>query len=138
MLLLHADRPGTEVGIVEVLLPVEDHDAFRQALAHALEQEPGIGVIGQARTLEEARRVAMERIDDIDVVVTDLLLPDGMGVDLVRRLHRERPDLPALAVTVLREREVHEWVREMGTAEVLAKDRPLEDVIAAVRKLGGA
>ena len=117
---------------------LEDHDAFRQALAHALEQEePGIGVIGQARTLEEARRAAMERIDDIDVVVTDLLLPDGMGVDLVRRLHRERPDLPALAVTVLREREVHEWVREMGAAEVLAKDRPLEDVVAAVRELGG-
>ena len=103
---------------------LEDHDAFRQALAHALEQEPGIGVIGEARTLEEACRAAVDGVDEIDVVVVDLLLPDGMGVDLIRRLHRERPGLPALVVTVLRDREVHEWARSMGAAGCSARTVP--------------
>ena len=87
---------------------LEDHDVFRQALAEVLNREPDLETDGQARTLEEARRRVEDHIEEIDVAVVDLMLPDGAGVDVVRELHQRKPQLPVLVVTRARERVVHE------------------------------
>ena len=59
---------------VRILL-VEDHTAVREAIAAMLAQEPDLNVVAQAGSLAEARRM----LDDIDVAVIDLGLPDGFG-----------------------------------------------------------
>lgn len=115
---------------------LEDHDAFRQALAEVLNREPGLGTNGQARILEEARCRVEDHIEEIDVAIVDLMLPDGAGVNLVQELHQRKPDLPVLVVTVARERAVHEWARSMGATEVLTKDASLEQIVAEIRRLG--
>jgi DNA-binding NarL/FixJ family response regulator len=116
---------------------LEDHDTFRQALADLLEREPDIEVIGQAGSLQEARDIALEMLDQIDVATVDLLLPDGTGTDFIREAHRTRPELPVLVVTVVREKEVHDWALAMGATEVMTKDVTPEEIVAAVRRLGG-
>jgi DNA-binding NarL/FixJ family response regulator len=117
---------------------LEDHDAFRRALVYLLEREPDIEVVGQAGSLQEARDLALGRLDQIDVATVDLLLPDGIGTDFIREVHRLRPELPVLVVTLVREKEVHDWVRAMGATEVMTKDVAApEEIIAAVRRLGG-
>jgi DNA-binding NarL/FixJ family response regulator len=114
---------------------LEDHDSFRRALAHLLEREPDIEVVGQAGSLQEARDFALGRLDQIDVATVDLLLPDGIGTDFIREVHRARPELPVLVVTLVREKEVHDWARAMGATEVMTKDVAPEEIVAAVRRL---
>jgi two-component system, NarL family, response regulator DevR len=115
---------------------LEDHDSFRRALVYLLEREPDIEVVGQAGSLQEAHDVARERLDRIDVATVDLLLPDGIGTDFIREAHRARPELPVLVVTLVREKEVHDWARAMGATEVMTKDVAPEEIVAAVRRLG--
>ena len=116
---------------------LEAHDVFRQALAEVLNRELDMETDGQARTLEEARRRVEDHIEEIDVAVVDLMLPDGAGVDLVRELHQRKPELPVLVVTMAREQVVHDWVRSMGATDVLTKDASLEEIVGAIRRLGG-
>lgn len=114
---------------------LEDHSAFRQALAYRLNQEPDIEVIGEAGTLEEGRRSVWRILDEINIAVFDLLLPDGVGADLFRELRDARSDLPILVLTVLREQEIHDWTLAMGATETLTKDATLEEIIDAIRRL---
>ena len=62
---------------------VEDHLAFRQALAFMLMREPDLEVVAQAGSLAQAREMLDRRLD---VAVLDLALPDGDGRDLIGEL----------------------------------------------------
>ena len=68
---LKADMSATKT--LRVML-VEDHLAFRQALAFLLMREPDIEVVAQAGSLAQAREMLDRRLD---VAVLDLALPDG-------------------------------------------------------------
>ncbi len=117
------------------VLLIEDHDAFRQSLAFMLEREPGLEVVGQAGSLGEARRVASENLEEVDVVVVDLLLPDGNGMELVREIRRVRSGLPVV-LTIVVEPEVREWVSAMGADTIVSKDIPREEIMAAIWRVG--
>ncbi len=62
--------------MIRVLL-VEDHAAFREALAFLLNREPDLEVAAQAGSLAEARKALPQ--GGFDVAVVDLGLPDGDG-----------------------------------------------------------
>ena len=117
---------------------LEDHDSFRRALAYLLERKSDVEVVGQAESLQEAYDVGLGSLDRIDVATVDLLLPDGIGTDFIREVHRVRPEIPVLVVTLVREKEVHDWARAMGATEVMTKDVAPEEIVAAVRRLAGA
>lgn len=121
---------------IRVLL-LEDHAAFRQALTRTLEREPDFKVVAQAGTLAEARRrLRMNGVSQIDVAVLDLLLPDGIGMELVGELRETYPDVAVLVVTVVGDREVHNWAAALGADEVVTKDEPFERIVAAIGNLG--
>ena len=120
------------------LFLLEDHSWFRKALADLLEREPDLEVVAQAGSLSEARREAGAQAERIDLAVVDLLLPDGIGTDFIREVHRARPELPVLLVTLVREKEVHDWARAMGATEVMTKDVVPEEIVSAVRRLAGS
>ena len=73
---------------------VEDHLAFRQALAFVLESEQNLEVVAQADSLAAARE-ALEGgglgEGSPDVALIDLVLPDGDGTDLIGELRRSDP-----------------------------------------------
>ncbi len=77
------------------LLLVEDHASFRQSLAFMFDQEPDFLVVGQAGSVAEARG----KLDNVDVAIVDLDLPDGKGVALIRELRRHSPDCQSLVLT---------------------------------------
>ena len=82
---------------VSVLI-VEDEPAFLQLFSEAVLAEPRLRLVGAESTVAGA----CARIDALapDVVVTDLGLPDGSGVDVVRHAVRRRPDVDVLVVTM--------------------------------------
>lgn len=114
---------------------LEDHSWFRRALAQLLEREGDLEVVGEAGSLAEARREAAEKAERIDLAVVDLLLPDGIGTELIKDLRVARPSVPVLVLTVARGPDLRAWVRSMGADEIVSKDASLDEILAAIRIL---
>lgn len=114
---------------------LEDHDSFRRALAYLLEREPDVEVVGQAGSLQEAYDIALGSLDRIDVATVDLLLPDGIGTELIRDLRADGSGVPVLVLTVATGPDLRAWVRSMGADEMISKDASVEEILAAIRVL---
>jgi DNA-binding NarL/FixJ family response regulator len=100
-----------------------------------LEREPDLEIVGEAGSLEEARRKGRNKAQEIDLALIDLLLPDGIGTDLISDLREANPDLPVLVLTVARGADLTTWVRSMGADEMISKDASSGELLAAIRLL---
>lgn len=76
---------------------VDDHEIVRRGLAELLSTDGSHTVVGEASSVREA----MARIPAVrpDVAVVDVRLADGSGIDLIRRLREQTPDLSCLVLT---------------------------------------
>jgi two-component system response regulator DesR len=119
---------------IRVML-VEDHPDFRRLMEGLLGVQADIKLIAQAGSLAEARKHAA--VVRFDVVVLDLSLPDGNGVDLVADLRRENPDVAVLILSATLDPASVERAAEAGVDEVMDKLEPLDKILDAVRRLGG-
>jgi PAS domain S-box-containing protein len=115
---------------VRVLL-VEDHTAVRQAIAAMFAREPDFDVVGEAGSLAEARGMLQE----IDVAVVDLGLPDGYGGELIKELSDVNPRAQALVLSASLDRAETARAIESGAAGTLDKTAQLDEVVDAVRRL---
>jgi two-component system response regulator DevR len=75
----------------------DDHEVVRIGLAALLDQQPGFTVVGEARTGDEAVRVVTR--ERPDVVVMDIRMPDGSGIDACRTLSHEVPESRVIMLT---------------------------------------
>jgi DNA-binding NarL/FixJ family response regulator len=110
---------------------VDDHDLIRQGLSRAFERQSDFTVVGQAGSVAEATALAETLVPD--VVVTDVRLPDGTGLDVVRTLRATRPDVGLVVLTMYAGDEQLFAALEAGASAFVAKDAPAEDVVAAAR-----
>ena len=117
-----------------LILFVEHHSAFRQAASYVIDQEPDLEVVAQGGSVVEGRQRMAQ--GGIDAAIVDIPLPDEGAEDMVRDLHRANPAVPVLVMTHIEEWDVHERFLKAGAAEVLSKEVPFEEVLAAVRRLG--
>jgi DNA-binding NarL/FixJ family response regulator len=76
---------------------VEDHIAFRQALAFVLSREPDLEVVAEVGSLAEARQALID--ERLDVAVLDLGLPDGDGRELFGELRRINPGISVVVLS---------------------------------------
>ena len=113
------------------VLLVDDHDLIRQGLARAFERQSDFTVAGEAGTVAEA--LAMVGSVNPDVVVTDVRLPDGTGLDIVRGLRKKYPDIGLVVLTMYAGDEQLFAALEAGASAFVAKDAPADDVVAAAR-----
>ena len=72
----------------------------------------------------------------IDTATVDIPLPYEGAPEMVRDLHEANPSIPVLVMTALEDPAIHEEMLMAGASEVLAKDIPFREVLAAVRRLG--
>ena len=123
------ERAGVTAGI-RVLI-VDDHPIVRQGLCTYLATRPGLDVVGEAADGDEAVAEALRLAPD--VVLLDLVMPRGGGVDVIRRI-RAAGDRPR--VVVLTSFAGHDQVVEAvraGAAGYLLKDVPPSELEAAIR-----
>lgn len=117
--------------VLEVML-VDDHELIRQGLAGAFARAGGFAVTGQAGGV--ARALQVGRSTTPDVVVTDLSLPDGSGLEIVRALRAEFPQIGIVVLTMHSGDEQIFAAMEAGASAFVGKDAPSEDVVAAARQ----
>ena len=108
------------------ILLVDDEPAIRESLAFALRRD-GFEV-EEATTLREARSLA----DAADLVILDLVLPDGSGLVFLRSL-RERSDVPVIVLTSRDEETDRVVGLELGADDYVLKPFSPREVAARVR-----
>jgi len=116
---------------VNRVLLVDDHSAFREPLAFMFDREPEFEVVAQAGSVSEARRV----LENIDLAVVDLKLPDGDGTELISELRAANPHGAVLVLTATADRETYARAVEAGAAGVLHKSVRVKEVVEAARHL---
>ena len=114
---------------IRVLL-VDDHPVVRMGLRGMLEHDPGIVIVGEAGSGDEA--VALARALAPDVILMDLRMPNGDGVSATRRILAERPEAKVVVLTTYETDQDIVPAVEAGATGYLLKDTPREDLIAAV------
>jgi DNA-binding NarL/FixJ family response regulator len=123
-----------KASVVLRLLLVEDHAAFRSALARLLNRQPDLEVTSQCGSLAECH--SLGGFADIDVALLDLYLPDGDGADLIGELHQANPHVKVLILTGSVELNLLERILKVGADGLLDKSRPFAEIAAEVRRLG--
>jgi DNA-binding NarL/FixJ family response regulator len=113
------------------VLVVDDYDLFRTGLSALLAAESDVDVVGQASSGRSGVRLAGEL--QPDVVLMDLRMPDISGHEATRTILDERPDTRVVVFTVLSEDEDVEAAVQAGACGFLAKDTPIDEVVAAIR-----
>ncbi len=79
------------------LLIVDDHEVVRIGLGAVLDLTPGMKVVGQARSKADA--ITQCRRTKADVVLLDIRLPDGSGIDAAREILSAHPNIRILFLT---------------------------------------
>lgn len=111
---------------------VDDHPVFRIGMVALLDSLEGVTVVGQAAGAEAARALFAGE-HETDVVLMDLDLGDGSGIDVTRDLLRDRPDLRVLVVTMHEDDDAVVAAVRAGARGFLVKSSPPEAVERAVR-----
>jgi DNA-binding NarL/FixJ family response regulator len=121
---------------VRVLL-VDDHPLFRDGVIAALTGSE-FEVVAQAEDVATAVRIAAETA--VDVVLMDLNLPDGSGIDATRAVLAARPEARVLVMTMSADDEAVVAAMRNGARGYVVKGSGRDDVLQAVRTVaaGGA
>jgi len=111
----------------------EDDEPVRERLAALLRNWPGGELVAVCGSLEESK-AAIEQ-HRLDLLITDLKLPDGNGIDAIRALRRKQPTAEAMVISVLADETTVLDAIEAGASGYLLKDADSIDLIDAITDL---
>ena len=77
----------------------------------------------------------MIREGDWDVVLLDISMPDGNGLDTLKQVKKEKPDLPILMLSIYPEEQYAIRTIKAGVSGYLTKDSAPEELVEAIRKV---
>jgi DNA-binding NarL/FixJ family response regulator len=120
----------TGQGPARVVL-VDDHDLIRQGLKRAFDRSGEFEVVGEAGTLAEGRKAIT--LATPDVVILDIRLPDGNGLELAQDLRKANAALGIVMLSMYAGDEYLFGALDAGASAFVPKDAPADDVLAAAR-----
>ncbi|MCX5645330.1 MAG: response regulator transcription factor [Phycisphaerae bacterium] len=115
------------------VLIVDDHPIVRQGLAQLIDQEQDLKVCGQAGDAHEAMQ-AIGRLNP-DMVIVDIGLRDTSGMELIKDLKIQYPDLPVLTLSMYDEAVYGERALRAGARGYVMKQEATEKVVTAIRRV---
>lgn len=116
------------------VLVVDDHRAVAESIAMAVDLQPDLRCVGIAATIVEAR--ALFLTSHPDVLLTDVRLPDGDGVDAARSLLDLDPELRIVVLTAYTDVDLVARVASIGGCGILPKQSSISAVLGAIRRAG--
>ena len=118
--------------MIRVLI-ADDHAVVRRGMLQILEEAADMVAAGQASTGREVLQAVREH--DYDVLVLDMAMPDGGGLEVLKQLQTLKPDLPVLILSMHPERQYAVRALKSGANGYLTKESVPDELIAAIRKV---
>jgi DNA-binding NarL/FixJ family response regulator len=115
------------------ILIVDDHDVVRVGFRQILSENSRFQVAGEARSAAEAFECL--RKDNFDVVLLDLSLPDGSGVDVLRKIKARYPDTKVLILSGFSEEQYGVNMLRAGASGFLSKTCSTEQLTSAIETI---
>ncbi|HRT05443.1 MAG TPA: response regulator transcription factor [Kiritimatiellia bacterium] len=115
------------------VLIVDDHPLLRDGLAKVINQQADLAVCGEAADARAGLAAAAQLRPD--VVIADLTMDEGNGLDLIKDLHLRQPGLPVLVLSMHHENLYAERAVRAGARGYVMKREPVAAVLAALRKV---
>ncbi|MBO8137572.1 MAG: response regulator transcription factor [Desulfotomaculum sp.] len=113
---------------IKVML-IEDHNVFREGLKKLLDLEENISVVAEADTYQEA----LENIrDDVDVILLDINLPDGDGLELCTLFKKKYPHIKHVALTTYDDAIFIKKAMECGVDGFVPKHAFFDEIKSAI------
>ena len=109
----------------------DDHPVYRGGLRAALADVPGVVVVAEAATGADAVTAAVEH--QADVVLMDLSMPGGTGIEATTELRRRRPETAVLALTMHDDPVTVAAAVAAGARGYLVKGAGQDDIVRAIR-----
>lgn len=113
------------------VLLVDDHDLIRQGLRRSFELDSAFEVVGEAGTVADALDLA--QLLDPDVVVMDIRLPDGSGLDAAATLRSRHATMGIVVLTMYAGDDQLMGALEAGASSFISKSVPATEVLAAAK-----
>ncbi len=115
------------------ILIVEDHPIVRKGFSLLIDQEEDMETAGEAESYSEA--VSLVRSSDADLVLLDLSLKDGNGLELLKEFKSFKPDLPVLVVSLHDENTYAQRVLKAGARGYVMKSEATDNILKAIRTI---
>ena len=119
------------IGLMKTIYVVEDHDAIREGVVRYLEIS-GYKALGQS-TLSEERKAIEAQLPDL--IIQDVMLPDGDGFLYIKELKKRYPDLPVIFMTARSEESDRILGFELGADDYISKPFSPKELVLRVAAL---
>jgi two-component system invasion response regulator UvrY len=117
------------------VLVCDDHQIVREGIRQILADASDIALAGEAADGAEA--LARARTGGLDVVLLDIAMPQRDGLDVLKQLRAELPQLPVLVLSTYPDRQYAVRCLKLGAAGYLNKSADAEQLVAAIRRAAG-
>ena len=127
-------KAPTPKKITKILI-VDDHPMLRMGLRELVGHEKDMGVCGEADNFN----TALERVKETkpDLAIVDIALKDSNGLELVKELGTQHPDVKVLVCSMHDEKLFAERALRAGAMGYINKERAIDDVVGAIRCIVG-
>jgi DNA-binding NarL/FixJ family response regulator len=113
------------------IMVVDDHPLVREGLIQLIRRQSGLTICGEADCVSMAKQVALKTSPDL--LILDLRLNKGDGLDLIKHFHLQFPSLRILVLSQLDEMLYVERVLRAGAHGYLMKEGAAKEVVLAIR-----
>jgi DNA-binding NarL/FixJ family response regulator len=117
------------------ILIADDHPVVREGLKGIIARASDMKIDGEALNGQEVLQKVAE--DEWDVVVLDIGMPGRDGLEILKDLHGEKPELPVLMLSMYPEDQVAVRALKAGAAGYMNKETAPKELVNAIRKIHG-
>jgi two-component system response regulator NreC len=115
------------------IMIVDDHVIVRQGIAQLVNREPDLDVRYEAGDADSA--IALLAVEAVDLAIVDISLPGTSGLELVKMMHTQKPNLPILMMSMHDEALYSDRAFRAGAKGYVMKQEATERLLMAIRKI---
>lgn len=115
------------------ILVVDDHAVVRAGVRYFVAEMPDMQIAAEAATAQEAIRLIRAR--KFDIVLLDIAMPDKSGVEVLKQIKRERPELPVLMLSMHPENRYAVQILRSGASGYVQKEALATELVNAIQTI---